>query len=165
MWATLDFEASGLSDQSYPIEVGYSLPDGSGHSLLINPLTASDVWQHWDKYAEQEIHRISRKELELNGNQVVDVCQHLNIVLGKFEYVFCDSQWDLFWLGRLYHSAHMRPSFTLTEVGHWLMQENGIERARFQLALEEQGPVKHRAMHDAEQIRLAITHLVGWSIS
>lgn len=161
MWATLDFEASGLSDQSYPIEVGYSLPDGHGHSLLINPQTASGVWQYWDDYAEQEIHQISRQELYREGWQVVEVCLHLNAVLGQYEYVFCDSQWDLFWLGRLYQAAHMRPSFTLTEIGHWLMQENGIDRVQFQLALEELGPTKHRAMHDAQQIRQAISLLVN----
>ncbi|OAN13715.1 hypothetical protein A3K86_14180 [Photobacterium jeanii] len=160
MWATLDFEASGLSDQSYPIEVGYSLPDGGGESLLIDPLSASDVWQYWDEYAEHHIHHLSRKEIERFGASVIDVCQHLNQALGKYEHVFCDSQWDLFWLGRLYHAAHMRPSFTLTEVGHWLMQENGIARERFQHALEAQGPTKHRAMDDAKQIRQAISHLV-----
>ncbi|PSW17584.1 hypothetical protein C9I98_18840 [Photobacterium sanctipauli] len=161
MWATLDFEASGLSDQSYPIEVGYSLPDGTGHSLLINPLTASDVWQHWDEYAEQEIHQITRQELHHSGLQVVEVCQHLNAVLGKYEQVFCDSQWDLFWLGRLYHAAHMRPSFTLTEVGLWLMQKNGIQRAHFQQTMADLGPAKHRAESDAKQIRQAIYQLMG----
>ncbi|MDO6704994.1 hypothetical protein [Photobacterium sp. 1_MG-2023] len=160
MWATLDFEASGLSDQSYPIEVGYILPDGSGRSILINPLTAGDVWQFWDNYAEQKIHQISRSELEQHGMQVLEVCQHLNSVLGQLDYVFCDSQWDLFWLGRLYHAAHMRPSFRLTEVGLWLQQENGIDRASFQRALEELGPSRHRAMHDARQIHLAISSLV-----
>ncbi|GAB6260089.1 hypothetical protein L4174_005550 [Photobacterium sp. CCB-ST2H9] len=160
MWATLDFEASGLSDQSYPIEVGYVLPDGSGQSILINPLTAGDVWQYWDSYAEQRIHQIPRSELEQHGMQVLEVCQHLNSVLGQLDYVFCDSQWDLFWLGRLYHAAHMRPSFILTEVGLWLQQENGIERACFQRALEELGPARHRAMHDARQIYQAISSLV-----
>ena len=159
MWATLDFEASGLSGQSYPIEVGYSLPDGSANSLLINPLTAGDPWQHWDDHAELEIHRISRQKLHNEGVQVVDVCQHLNAVLGKYERVFCDSQWDLFWLGRLYHAAHMRPSFTLTEVGLWLLQENGIDRAHFQQIMAELGPVQHRAESDAKQIRMAINQL------
>ncbi|GAL05012.1 hypothetical protein ACFFLZ_02480 [Photobacterium aphoticum] len=159
MWATLDFEASGLSEQSYPIEVGYSLPDGTGNSLLINPLTASDVWQYWDDYAEQEIHQISRQILQQDGMQVVEVCQHLNAVLGQYEQVFCDSQWDLFWLGRLYHAAHMRPSFTLTEVGMWLLRENGIERSHFQQTLANLGPSKHRAEWDAKQIRQAIDQL------
>ena len=160
MWATLDFEASGLSEQSYPIEVGYSLPDGTGNSLLINPLTASDVWQYWDECAENEIHQITRQELCTHGIPVVEVCQHLNAVLGKFERVFCDSQWDLFWLGRLYHAAHMRPSFMLTEIGSWLVQENGMERAHFHQTMDALGPVKHRAESDARQIRKALNQLM-----
>ncbi|SMY35860.1 MULTISPECIES: hypothetical protein [Photobacterium] len=161
MWATLDFEASGLSEFSYPIEVGYSLPNGTDNSLLINPLSASDEWVYWDAFSESHIHKIPRSELEANGKQVVDVCRHLNAVLGQYELVFCDSEWDLFWLGRLYHAAHMRPSFMLTEICCWLKQHNGIERVHFQLALERQGPVRHRASHDAKQIRLALNALVG----
>lgn len=161
MWATLDFEASGLSEYSYPIEVGYSLPNGVDNSLLINPLSASDEWVYWDSFAESDIHKISRQKLETEGEQVVSVCQHLNEVLGQYEHVFCDSEWDLFWLGRLYHAAHMRPSFVLMEICCWLKQHSGIDRAYFQLALERQGPVKHRASHDAKQIRLALDSLLG----
>ncbi|PTB33433.1 hypothetical protein [Photobacterium phosphoreum] len=161
MWATLDFEASGLSEFSYPIEVGYSLPNGKDHSLLINPLSASDDWVYWDDFSELHIHKITRYEVESNGKQVVDVCRHLNTVLGEYELVFCDSEWDLFWLGRLYHAAHMRPSFMLTEICCWLKQYNGLEREHFKLALERQGPVQHRASHDAKQIRLALDALVG----
>ncbi|MCD9462961.1 hypothetical protein [Photobacterium phosphoreum] len=161
MWATLDFEASGLSEFSYPIEVGYSLPNGKDNSLLINPLSASDDWVYWDDFSESHIHKITRYEVESNGKQVVDVCRHLNTVLGEYELVFCDSEWDLFWLGRLYHAAHMRPSFMLTEICCWLKQYNGLEREHFQLALERQGPVQHRASHDAKQIRLALDALVG----
>ncbi len=138
MWATLDFEASGLSEFSYPIEVGYSLPNGTDNSLLINPLSASDEWVYWDDFSESHIHKITRHELENNGKQVVDVCRHLNAILGQYELVFCDSEWDLFWLGRLYHAAHMRPSFMLTEVCCWLKQHNGMDRVHFQLALERQ---------------------------
>lgn len=161
MWATLDFEASGLSEFSYPIEVGYSLPNGSDSSLLINPLSASDKWIHWDTFSESHIHKITRHELEIHGEQVVDVCQHLNAVLVPYELVFCDSEWDLFWLGRLYHAAHMRPSFMLTEICCWLKQHSGIERAYFQLALDRQGPARHRARHDAKQVRLALDTLIG----
>ncbi len=34
MWVTLDFEASGLSLTSYPIEVGYVLPSGDSNSFF-----------------------------------------------------------------------------------------------------------------------------------
>ncbi|MCG7497789.1 hypothetical protein MHO82_13035 [Vibrio sp. Of7-15] len=160
MWATLDFESSGLSKQSYPIEVGFSLPDGRVESVLINPNTSADLWTYWDDVAENEIHHISRAELIEDGMSVIQVCQTLNQVLAHYDYVLCDSQWDLFWLGRLYHAAHMRPSFLLLEVKHWLKGE-GIGKDVFVKALEAQGPIKHRAGQDAKQIRMAIKTLVS----
>lgn len=160
MWAIVDFEASGLSEHSYPIEVGYSLPDGTSNSMLINPLSASDKWSHWDQEVQHNIHKISRSMIEKQGMQVIDVCQHLNTILGQYELVLCDSEWDLFWLGRLYHAAHMRPSFVLTEVSHWLKHQNGLSRVHFKLALDNLGSMKYQAGYDAKQIRLAIDTLV-----
>ncbi|MDD1795126.1 hypothetical protein L4D06_09505 [Enterovibrio makurazakiensis] len=157
MWVTLDFEASGLTDASYPIEVGFSLPDGASVSLLINPDSSPEAWQYWDDYAEFEIHGISRDCLKINGLSVFDVCAHLNNTLCYFDDVLCDSQWDLFWLGRLYKAAHMRPTFTLTEVGHWLHRHDGVDRKDFLSALESLGPAPHRAEADAKQIRRALT--------
>ncbi|KJF81998.1 hypothetical protein C0W92_10780 [Photobacterium angustum] len=160
MWAILDFEASGLSEHSYPIEVGYSLPDGTNNSMLINPLSASDNWSHWDKDVQHNIHKISRSMIEETGMQVMDVCQHLNMTLGQYDLVLCDSEWDLFWLGRLYHAAHMRPSFVLTEVSHWLKHQKGLGQVQFKLALDNLGAMRHQAGYDAKQIRLAIDTLV-----
>ncbi|BDR33919.1 hypothetical protein [Photobacterium damselae] len=160
MWAILNFEASGLSDQSYPIEVGYALPDAEGYSLLINPLSAATQWNYWDDFAEQQLHHRSRQELITKGLNVGDVCQHLNQVLGHYEVVLCGSQWDLFWLGRLYQAAHMRPSFLLLEVGQWLKQNNGIERECFKSVFEPRFDVKNRAMSNARQMQVAISQLV-----
>ncbi|SKA51621.1 hypothetical protein [Enterovibrio nigricans] len=161
MWVTLDFEASGLTEASYPIEVGYSLPDGSSVSLLINPESSSENWQYWDDYAENEIHGISRQELMTKGMSVFDVCAHLNSRLCVYDDVICDSQWDLFWLGRLYKSAHMRPAFTLTEVGHWLQGIDGIQKSDFISALDALGPAPHRAEADAKYIRDALSKLLN----
>lgn len=160
MWVTLDFEASGLSEDSYPIEVGYSLPDGTSASYLINPSTSSEPWQYWDDYAELNIHGIARNQLLEQGLAVSEVCLHLNEVLGQYEQVLCDSQWDLFWLGRLYKACHMRPSFTLTEIGHWLHQYPNLKREDFAQALERLGPASHRAEQDAVSIRIALSELV-----
>ncbi|CZF86699.1 hypothetical protein [Grimontia marina] len=161
MWVTLDFEASGLTEASYPIEVGYSLPDGNSISLLINPDTSPENWQHWDDFAETEIHGLSRFELKKDGLSVIDVCKHLNGALCYYSDVLCDSQWDLFWLGRLYKAAHMRPTFTLTEVGHWLLNHDGVSRQDFLAALESLGPAPHRAEADAKYIREALSMTLG----
>lgn len=58
-----DIEASGLDEASYPIEIGWSLPDGRTRSFLIKP---EPEWTHWDEAAE-DLHGISREELEKSG--------------------------------------------------------------------------------------------------
>ncbi|AMG31581.1 hypothetical protein AL542_15390 [Grimontia hollisae] len=161
MWVTLDFEASGLTEASYPIEVGYSLPDGTSISLLINPESSCESWQYWDEFAETEIHGISRHSLKAEGLSVTDVCSHLNSALCYYDDVLCDSQWDLFWLGRLYKAAHMRPTFTLTEVGHWLLNHDSISRGDFLSALDSLGPAPHRAEADAKYIRQALSMILS----
>jgi hypothetical protein len=45
----LDFEASSLSDRSYPVEVAWVFQDGRSESHLIRPATE---WTDWDDEAE-----------------------------------------------------------------------------------------------------------------
>ncbi|NUY56482.1 hypothetical protein BZG79_12945 [Salinivibrio sp. MA427] len=160
MWVTLDFEASGLSLMSYPIEVGYVLPNGDSQSFLIDPSTASGHWHHWDHEAESRIHGISQKTLATEGTSVLAVCQHLNQTLAPFEHVLCDSQWDLFWMGRLYKACYMRPSFTLMEVNQWLKKHSDLDRRDFSREMKALGPAPHRAVEDALQIRRALESLL-----
>jgi len=46
--AVLDIEASGFGRDSYPVEIGYVLPDGQTWCTLIRPAPA---WTHWDATA------------------------------------------------------------------------------------------------------------------
>jgi hypothetical protein len=43
MPAMMDIEASGLDADSYPIEIGYVLPDGQAHCTLIRPAPRLDL--------------------------------------------------------------------------------------------------------------------------
>ena len=56
----LDVEASGFGRNSYPIEVGFVLPDGHTFCTLIRPQAH---WTHWDEQAAQT-HHIPRKVLQ-----------------------------------------------------------------------------------------------------
>lgn len=55
----VDVEASGFGRASYPIEVGFVLPNGHSFCSLIYP---EPEWTHWDPQAET-IHHISRELL------------------------------------------------------------------------------------------------------
>jgi DNA polymerase III epsilon subunit-like protein len=57
--AFLDFEASSISNKSYPIEVGWVFEDGSGEDFLIRP---EQSWTDWSANA-QAIHGITKMML------------------------------------------------------------------------------------------------------
>ena len=59
----LDFEASSLGKNGYPIEVAWVFEDGDSESFLISPIGR---WTGWDAAAEA-IHGISREQLAAEG--------------------------------------------------------------------------------------------------
>jgi hypothetical protein len=74
----LDIEASGFGRSSYPIELGYTLPDGQTWCSLIRP---EPDWTHWDNSA-QAVHHISQDLLLSRGRYVREVASLLNQNLG-----------------------------------------------------------------------------------
>lgn len=107
----IDFEASSLSDHSYPIEVAWSMPDGSIESHLIKP--AWD-WTEWSEAAEK-IHGISRKQLQDKGEFAWIVAERMNERLsGIAKIIYCDAPaFDGFWLQRLFEHHRDEPAFRL----------------------------------------------------
>ncbi len=152
----LDIEASGFGRHSYPIEIGYVLPDGSARCTLIRP---ADHWLHWDRSAEA-LHGITRDKLMRHGRSVADVAQALNSDLaGRTAY--CDG-WahDYAWLAALFEEAGLRPRFKLETVGRLLDERRlshlGEARAA---ALAELGLQRHRASNDARVLQRALQRL------
>jgi hypothetical protein len=173
----LDFEASSLSDESYPIEVGWVFEDGRRESCIIRPAPG---WTDWDASAEA-IHGLSRDRLEREGEPHEAVAHRLLQTLSAHEVFVTAPSWDGKWLSVLLraaglprHAMRFRPAQqALTEAA--LGQLEGaapaaaldllvmevIEAAQTRLADE---PVRHEALADAEQIRrlwLEVTRLAA----
>jgi hypothetical protein len=144
---TLDIEASGLSPDSYPIEVGIALPDSSSWCSLIEP---ANEWSHWSQEAEG-LHKISQQNLQQYGKTIHTVATTLNGLLkGKTVYSDC---WvlDDRWLRKLYAEAEMAPSFRLRDIMHILQEDDfiGWEPTKNDVAKELQVD-RHRATNDAK---------------
>lgn len=142
----IDIEASGFGRGSYPIEVGFVLPDGQTYCTLIRP---EPDWQHWDASAEK-IHGVDRSVLQVHGKPVDEVCRQINERL-RGSSVYTDG-WtnDYSWLGRLYDAAGNVPTFRLKDLRElldepqmaiWHPTRDEVE-ARLQLR-------RHRASTDA----------------
>jgi hypothetical protein len=101
MIAFLDCEASSLSTYSYPIEVAWTLEDGTSESHLIRP---EPTWNDWDADSAA-VHGITREDLSARGVPVLDVARRLHAAL-----VGCDVHSDApgsdrVWLGALMRTA------------------------------------------------------------
>ncbi len=149
----LDIEASGFGGGSYPIEVGYVLPDGHSRCTLIRPPAH---WTHWDARAER-MHGISREALQSHGRPTHEVAQMLNHDLAG-QTVYCDG-WghDYSWLAALFDEAGLLQRFRLESVRR-LLNDTKLARlpALQQAARGELGVSRHRASNDARALQLAL---------
>lgn len=154
--AVLDIEASGFGRNSYPIEVGYVLPDGESFCTLIRP---EPEWTHWDPAAE-DLHHIPRDLALSRGRSVVEVARLLNERLaGRTLYT---DGWanDYTWLAALYEAAEMAPGFRIENL-HALLREGEADRWHLvkQQVSEELGVQRHRASADARLLQLTLQRL------
>lgn len=154
----IDIEASGFGRRSYPIEVGYVLPDGRTRCTLIRPPAH---WTHWDPGAEQ-VHHITRATLLTHGRAPDEVARMLNADLAG-RTVYCDG-WghDYPWLAALFDEAGLAPGFKLESV-RTLLDDEHLARlpALQQRALLHLGVDRHRASNDARALQQALHWAAG----
>ncbi len=154
--AIIDLEASGFGKGSYPIEVGFVLPQGGMYCTLIVP---APHWRHWDPQAEN-VHHITRDILQAHGKAAPLVAQTLNQQLRGMT-IYSDG-WanDYTWLNLLFDEAEMTPAFKLDNLRVLLSEtEAATWHACKDIVLAElQGP-RHRASTDAKVLQLTLKRL------
>ena len=153
----IDIEASGFGRGSYPIEIGFVLPDASAYCTLVRP---DETWTHWDEHAER-VHGISRSLLQRHGRSAAEVATELNHRLGG-RAVYCDN-WahDYAWLARLFDSASIRPSFRLRHLRE-LLSESAAERFddTREIVARNLQLRRHRASSDARVLQLSVAKVL-----
>lgn len=149
----LDVEASGFGRNSYPIEVGFVLPNGHGFCTLIQP---EPEWTHWDPQAES-VHHIPRRLLLERGLPATEVARLLNVqLLGQTVY---SDGWanDFSWLGALFDVAGMSPRFKLENLRSLLREEEADHWHQVKAEVAgERGRQRHRASSDARLLQLTL---------
>lgn len=112
MLVFLDFEASSLSRDSYPIEVAWVFEDGSGEAHLIRPAPG---WDEWSEAAEA-VHHIPRGLLEAEGEPHDAVARRMVEALAGHDLLATAPSWDGKWLSVLLRAAGLpRRALTLRD--------------------------------------------------
>lgn len=156
-WPTvLDVEASGFGRNSYPIEIGFVLPDGHTYCTLVRP---EPHWSHWDPHAEG-LHHISRHLIETRGLAASEVAHMLNARLAG-QTVYSDG-WanDYTWIATLFEAAGMSPRFRLENLRALLSEHEAEHWHSIKAQVNaERGPHRHRASSDARVLQLTLQRL------
>jgi hypothetical protein len=154
----LDIEASGFGRHSYPIEVGYVLPDGRARCTLIRPPAALDTLGPGRRAGAPHQPR----HLLRHGRPTGEVARMLNDDLAG-RTVYCDG-WahDYPWLAALFDEAGLAPVFKLESVRTLLDDAHLAHLPELQRqAPAGTGPDRHRASADARALQLAIERAAG----
>ena len=162
----LDFEASSLGKQGYPIEVAWVSGTSDEESYLIKPAPS---WTDWAVESES-LHGLSRDRLLEEGIPVEEVGRRMIAVLTGHPLYATAPSWDGHWLSRLLragglprHALRLQDSEQAhREAALKILQSASIapdlHEAIFQGFLESArrvdgniGPPTHRALADARR--------------
>lgn len=159
----LDFEASSLGDDSYPIEVGWACEDGAGEAHLIRP---APQWTDWDPSAEAT-HGLARATLEADGEPHDAVARRALEALTPHQVFVTAPSWDGKWMSVLLraaglprHALRLKDSdeahrAAVAEILQGRLPEEEIQTLALEMlgqARREQAavPARHRALADAQ---------------
>lgn len=152
----IDVEASGLSDQSYPIQIGWQHRGDLNRfgEILICP---HPDWVYWDESAEKRIHHISRQQL-LSGEDIVDACHFLNKTFERQPvYSDCNSA-DGFWVDKLFTTAHVEQRFEIKSI-YDLISDEKMSSFKQKLMARDK---PHTALADARIISDVVNFFVPY---
>lgn len=134
----IDFEASGIAPDSYPIEVAVVSAETSFNSLI----KPARYWTHWS-FDAQDMHGLTQDQLHQEGDTPVAVARNMNQLFSG--QVLCsDSPQDVFWVDVLYEAADLIPTFELKPLEVFVGREAASDIYRL---LPTTG--QHRALNDA----------------
>ena len=140
----VDFEASGIAPDSYPIEIAVVSADFE-YQALIRPVS---YWTHWS-WDAQDMHGISRETLLADGIEPEAIAAELNARFAGAK-ICSDSPQDGFWFETLYEAAGIEPSFAVLPLESFVGRSGANEIYRL---LSKRHA--HRALPDALALMIA----------
>jgi len=147
----IDFEASSLSDTSYPISAGLVVC-GQVYYWIIKP---EPDWIDWS-LPSQAIHGLKRSYIEEHGVPIHQVYAEMMDKLVGYGVIYSDApEWESLWLRRLgpFH-------FRVADIGELIgkKQREGFS-GELAKTFTTHKLTQHRADHDALAISLTVKKL------
>lgn len=164
-FAVLDFEASALDPESYPIEIGISFWSGPVRpvytwSSLIEPTplwVKEGVWFE----AAQNVHGISAQDLTgaASPQKVMTIANRFLQGIGSV--VSDNLYWEALWLNKLAHQAGIKPDFKIDKISDRIARLPNANREKMVDYVKENRP-PHRAGPDSLHLVKTLAYGLGY---
>lgn len=153
----IDLESSGLGNESYPIEIGFTFKEHT-FSFLIKP---DSSWTYWDSLAEELYHGISREDLNKNGLDIKEICLLVNSYLSGLVLYSDGFNFDRFWVEKLFSTAKVEMMFKIRDIRE-LTAKYGVSDYKFFEYKEiiSDNTKLHRAGYDANLNKLTFEAII-----
>lgn len=148
----MDFEASGLGAQGYPIQVAWSAADGAVDECWLIAPSAAYGWaldEGWDAAAER-VHGIAFASLHEHGKEARWIAARMNDQLAGQTVYVDGGACDLLWCRQLFAAADMAMQFAVGDYWEHLLDAVPPSRTRqpgWQYALQDAAWRRVRATH------------------
>lgn len=119
----LDFEASGLGSDGYPIQVAWSAADGSVTECWLIEPQAGYGWaleQGWEPGAER-VHGIPFADLRKHGKPAAWIAARMNEQLDRLTVYADGGACDKVWCRQLFAAAGIAPCFEIGDYWELLL--------------------------------------------
>lgn len=116
----IDFEASGLSEDSFPLEIGWTKDGENVESYYIHPDPSWNL-KSWSS-AAQNLHGIELKSVFEFGVDTKIVSQAMNSALNGYILLSDSASHDIRWANMIFQSAKIERKFKIVSVEKFLKQ-------------------------------------------
>lgn len=114
----IDIEASGLGDNSFPLEIGWTKDGIDIHEFFIKPHVSWDI-EEWDPNAEN-LHGISKDFILENGINSIDIALIMNEHLSGYTLLSDSHLNDIKWINKLFVSNEIKREFKIVSIDLFL---------------------------------------------
>lgn len=108
----MTIEASGYTEESYPVALSWTLHTGEYKSVFIRP---EDNWTEWDTTLER-FESKNRQDLLETGESALDVIRELDLDVEQGIIYVEDVEMMKLWLGRLFEAFDKEIPFDIRPI-------------------------------------------------
>ena len=154
----IDIEASGLSEDSFPLEIGWTIDGDYVESFLVKPDKQWNI-NSWSNEAKK-LHNIELKDVIDFGNENEKIAKKMNEDLEGFVLLSDSVSHDIRWVNMIFSASLIERKFKIVSIEKFLKRIGLSDKDIFESFQfgREQCPPNNTVTDDAKFLYFSTSH-------